>query len=225
MEAAVYGKAAIIADLHLGMEHALYERGMRGADISEKLIEKTMLLLEKTGKKELIINGDLKEKVVGIPFEAREFIAEISTRAKIILVKGNHDGGMERVPGIEVVEAEGFAYRGLGIFHGHAWPSDEVMGCGKILMGHNHPAVKTISGWKPVWVKCTGENKKIRENYPECRGKKELVLMPSFNPLIGTNIDGMGGLGPLLKNNLFKIDGAIAYTLGGTKIRRIEKNV
>ena len=83
IEAAVYGKAAIIADLHLGMESALFERGIRGAEISGKLVEKTTLLLEKTKKKELIINGDLKEKVVGIPFEARDFIEEVSTRAKI----------------------------------------------------------------------------------------------------------------------------------------------
>ena len=47
--------------------------------------------------------------------------------------------------------------------------------------------------------------------------------MPAFNPLLGTNIDAMDGLGPILKKKLFKIDGAIAYTLGGAKIRRLEK--
>jgi hypothetical protein len=207
------------------MEHALFARGIRGAEISEKLIEKTVLLLEKTKKKELIINGDLKENVVGIPFEARDFIEEISTRAKIILVKGNHDGGMERVPGIEVIGAEGFAYKGLGIFHGHAWPNEDVINCKRMLMGHNHPAVKTGTGWKPVWVRCAGENKKIKEKYPTAKGKKELILMPAFNPLLGTNIDGMEGLGPVLRKKLFKIDGAIAYTLGGAKIRRLKKTV
>jgi hypothetical protein len=49
------------------------------------------------------------------------------------------------------------------------------------------------------------------------------MLMPAFNPLLGTNIDSMEGLGPVLKKKLFKIDGAIAYTLGGAKIRCLKK--
>ncbi|MEM4272244.1 MAG: metallophosphoesterase, partial [Candidatus Bilamarchaeaceae archaeon] len=217
MEAAVCGKAAIIADLHLGIEHALFARGIRGAEVSEKMTAKAVRLLEKTRKKKLIINGDLKERVVGVPPEARDFVEEVSTHAEIILVKGNHDGGMERAPGIEVVEAGGLAYNGVGIFHGHAWPSEEVMECKEILMGHNHPAVKTKSGWEPVWVRCEGNGNEILKKYPSCRGKRELILMPSFNPLLGTNIERMEGLGPALKKNLFKIDGAIAYTLGGAK--------
>ncbi|MFP3949738.1 MAG: metallophosphoesterase [Candidatus Micrarchaeia archaeon] len=220
-EAAVHKDALLISDLHLGMEGALFERGIRNSEISERLAEKTLEVLGKTGKKELIIVGDVKERVVGIPQEAREYLRKVEEHAEITVVKGNHDGGIERIPGIKVIGHGGFAYKGLGIFHGHAWPSEEVMECDTIVMGHNHPQVKLQGEWHPVWVEMKANQEKILERYPGYDGEKRLVLMPSFNPLLGTNIAGSSGLGPVLKNNLFKINTAIVYTLSGTKLGKL----
>lgn len=220
-EAAVHGSALIISDLHLGMESLLLERGIRDTGISGMLLRKTLSLLEETKKKKLIIAGDLKENLVGVPPQARDYLREVGEFAEIIIVKGNHDGGIERIPGIEVVGAEGFVYRKLGIFHGHGWPGKEVMGCRNVLMGHNHPHVKIRGEWEPAWVEMKPDKKKMAERYPEFNRKINLVLMPSFNPLLGTNVAQTGGLGPVLKNKLFKIDTAIVYTLGGTKIGKL----
>lgn len=223
IEAAVCGNAAIIADLHLGMERLLFARGVRASGVSERITEKTVRLLEKTKKKKLIIAGDVKENVVGVEKEVREYFEQVCGLAEIIVVKGNHDGGIEKIPGIEVVPAGGLVFGKLGIVHGHAWPFPEVMECERILMGHNHPQMKFGSRWEPVWMEIPPEKNKIIKKYPSWRGKSKLVLMPSFNPLLGTNIAGMEGLGPLLKNKLFKIDAAIVYTLGGARIGRPAK--
>ncbi len=220
-EAAVHKDALLISDLHLGMEGALFERGVRSSEISKRLAEKTLGVLRETGKRKLIILGDIKERVVGIPQEAREYLREVGEYAEIIIIKGNHDGGIERIPDIEIVGHGGIAYKGLGIFHGHAWPSEEVMGCSTIVMGQNHPQIKLQGEWHPVWVEIKANQEKILERYPECKGGQRLVLMPSFNPLLGTNIAGSSGLGPVLKNNLFKINTAIVYTLSGTKLGKL----
>jgi uncharacterized protein len=220
-EAAVHADAVLISDLHLGMECSLFERGVRASDVSEKLAAKTIEVLGETRKKKLIIVGDAKERVVGIPREAKKYFDEVRGHAEIIVVKGNHDGGIEKIPGIEIVGAGGFAYRKLGVFHGHAWPGEEVMECSTVMMGHNHPQAKLAGEWKPVWVKAEPEKSNIEKKYPDYHRLIRLVLMPSFNPLLGTNIVKSEGLGPVLRNKLFKLDTAIVYTLGGTKIGKL----
>ncbi|MBD3398160.1 hypothetical protein GF412_03140 [Candidatus Micrarchaeota archaeon] len=220
-EAAVHADAVIISDLHLGMEASLFERGVRASDVSEKLADKTIDVLEETGKKKLIVLGDVKEKVVGVPWEMKKYFEGLEGQGEIIVVKGNHDGGIEKVPGIEVIGAGGFVYRKLGLFHGHAWPSEEVMGCGTVIMGHNHPQAKLAGEWKPVWVEARPEKKNIEKKYPGYNKRIKLILMPSFNPLLGTNIVKSEGLGPVLRNKLFKLNTAIVYTLGGTKIGKL----
>jgi putative SbcD/Mre11-related phosphoesterase len=220
-EAAVHGGAVLISDLHLGMESSLFERGVRGMEISGKLAEKTLGVLEETGKKTLIIVGDVKENLVGVPKEAREYLREVGEHAEVIVVKGNHDGGIERVAGVETVGAEGFVYRKLGVFHGHAWPAEEVMECRSVLMGHNHPHVKVAGQWEPAWIEMRPEKSAMGGKYPGYNRGMRLVLMPSFNPLLGTDIVRTRGLGPVLKNKLFKFNTAIVYTLGGTKLGKL----
>ena len=220
-EAAVHGDAVLISDLHLGMESSLFERGVRASDVSEKLVKKTLDMLKEAEKKKLIIVGDVKEKVVGVPWEVKEYFEEVRGHAEVIVVKGNHDGGIERIPGIEVIGAEGFVYRKLGIFHGHAWPGEDVMKCRNVLMGHNHPQVKLAGEWEPAWVEMKPEKKNIEKKYPEYNRRMRLILMPSFNPLLGTNIVKTEGIGPVLRNKLFKLNTAIVYTLGGTKIGKL----
>lgn len=220
-EAAVHGSAVLVSDLHLGMESSLFERGIRGPEISKGLVEKTLGVLRETGKKKLIIVGDVKERVVGVPREAKEYLEVVQGHAEIIVVKGNHDGGIERVRGVETVGAEGFVYQRLGIFHGHAWPAEEVMGCRNVLMGHNHPHIKLQGEWVSAWVEMKPEKERIAERYPKYNRGMRMLLMPSFNPLLGTDVARTEGLGPALKNKLFKINTAIVYTLGGTKIGKL----
>ena len=67
------------------------------------------------------------------------------------------------------------------------------------------------------------EKKNIEKKYPDCNRRIKLVLIPSFNPLLGTNIVKTEGLGPVLRNKLFKLNTAIVYTFGGTKSGKLGK--
>lgn len=119
---------------------------------------------------------------------------------------------------------------GLGLCHGHAWPSAEVMAQPVVAMGHNHPAALLPAGLPgenhvlQCWVKAAF-NDKARKRYPEARG--ELWLMPAFVEKAGRPVNrpwsrhkgtGTRGLGPLLANGLVDWDTARATTLEGVEL-------
>jgi hypothetical protein len=228
-EAALLKDTLIICDLHLGMERQLFQRGVRFGGLTDFLIEKTLALLSKTKARRLVILGDIKENVVAVESEARRYFESVSPHAEIIVCKGNHDGNLERIASIKTVGPEGFVLHNTGLFHGHAWPVPELMQCETILMGHNHPQLTFFESGKkeprPIWMFCPPNNKKINARYGHFNDGIRLVLMPSFNPLLGNDISAMGGLGPLFRNKLFKWEGAIVYTLGGTRLGTVDEVV
>ncbi|MDD2655737.1 MAG: metallophosphoesterase [Candidatus ainarchaeum sp.] len=226
-EAAVVEDSLIIADLHLGMERELFRRGIRIGDFTDYLIDRTLLLLRETKCRDLIVLGDIKENVVSLEGEVRRYFNSVLQHASVTVCKGNHDGNIERISGIKTVGPEGFVLHGVGMFHGHAWPAPELMRCKTILMGHNHPQLTFFEGGKkgprPVWVFCPPLKSAIRKKYPSLRKYPQLVLMPSFNQLLGNDIERFGGLGPIFRNKLFKMSRAIVYTLHGTRLGTVEE--
>ncbi len=228
-EAALLKDTLIICDLHLGMERQLFHRGIRIGSLNDFLIEKTLALLSKTKARRLVILGDIKENVVAVESEVRRYFESVSPHAEITVCKGNHDGNLERISSIETIGPEGFVLHSTGLFHGHAWPAPGLMQCETVLMGHNHPQFTFFESGKkephPVWMFCPPGNKKIRKRYPQSNGGIRLVVMPSFNPLLGNDISSMGGLGPLFRNKLFKWEGAIVYTLHGIRLGTVDEVV
>lgn len=228
-EAAVLKDALVIADLHLGMERELLRRGARITGLTDHLIGKTLSLLRKTGCKKLIILGDIKENVVSVGDDAFRYFDSIRPYAEITVCRGNHDGNLERIPHIKIVGPEGFVLQGAGLFHGHAWPSPKLMECRTILMGHNHPQLTFSEGGKkgphPVWLFCPPHRKMVSEIYGKFNDGLRLVVMPSFNPLLGNDIGKFGGLGPLFSNKLFKMDTAIVFTLYGIRLGMVKEVV
>jgi len=226
-EAAIVKDSLVISDLHLGMEQELFRRGIRIGDFTDYLIDKTLLLLRETRCKNLIILGDIKENVVSLEGEVRRYFDSVLPHASVTVCKGNHDGNIERISGISVAPPEGIMLHGIGMLHGHAWPAPELMECRTILMGHNHPQLTFFDGGKkephPVWVFCGQEKPSIRKKYPSYNNDLKLVLMPSFNPLLGNDIERFGGLGPVFRNKLFKWNTAIVYTLHGTRLGKVEE--
>lgn len=221
-EAAVSRSALIISDLHIGMHSSLFSRGIRIDGLADFLAWKTISLLKKTKRKCLVILGDAKENVVSPGFEVRSYFSSVSSNAEVIVCKGNHDGSIERVLGITIADPGGIVLDGIGMLHGHAWPSPELMECKTILMGHNHPQLTFLESGKreprPVWLFCPPSPKKISERYSMYHPSLRLVAMPSFNPLLGNEIGKFGGLGPLLRNGLFSWERASVFTLGGTRL-------
>ena len=124
---------------------------------------------------------------------------------------------------------------GIGVFHGHSWPSPDVLRGAVCCMGHEHPCVRLedeVGGSRiePVWLRG-------RLNVPWLRDRavyaddeissssveKEdesprLVVLPAFNELAGgtwINVSGQSFLSPLLPEGL--VDGE-AYLLDGTRL-------
>ncbi len=137
---------AAVADLHIGIE---VQMKMAGFSIPTQM-PKMMRDLESLSKiaRNLVLLGDLKHKIPNVGRREDEEIKHLLGRMlevfdRVVLISGNHDSGIASVlpEGCEGMGSKGWAVQDTGLFHGHVWPSDEVMRCEKIVMGHIHPSV------------------------------------------------------------------------------------
>jgi metallophosphoesterase superfamily enzyme len=138
------------------------------------------------------------------------------------VLPGNHDGGIRRIlPGdVRVGSSRGTAVGEVGLFHGHAWPSKEVMNTKIAIMGHDHPTIKFVDklgmkASKRCWVRSNCRRKSDRyEKLP-----RELVVMPAFNDFCGgTPINDRKSklLGPVLSNEFIVLSKSKIHLLDGT---------
>ena len=207
------GSNLIISDLHLGISSEY--KGIIFPVLAEILSKKISKIKKKTRTKNLIILGDIKHNI-GINQRTIKyldiFFSNIDFK-KIIITKGNHDGKIENYVDAEVVD-----YILLGktlLTHGHRkLPKEDF---NKIIIGHNHPAIKIkdrmgMSYIVPVW--CIGEI-----------GAKKLILMPAFNDMCGKTILNESStklLGPVAKNmnlkesHIFLLDSTPLGKIGDT---------
>lgn len=166
----------VIADLHLGYELALKKKGYNVPNQTDRLINKMKKLKKRC--KNLLILGDLKHTITYTKEIEERILEDFITKVKklfkkVILVKGNHDAGLN-IKGIKLVNE--FTIDKLGFTHGHRTPSKELMKCDKLIISHVHPRFQTQDELgarynSPCWI--VGKYK-----------DKEVIIMPSFNELI-----------------------------------------
>lgn len=213
-------KALVIADLHIGYERELEKKGINVPSQSKKMIKNVSELLKNTEVKKLVINGDFKHNIPKSSWQEYNEIPEaVDQWLKIIdeihLLPGNHDGGIDRYLPSDVIlhDSSGAVIDGVGFFHGHAHPSDEVLSTNNLVIAHCHPTVSFIDSLderekKECWVKMEYKNEK---------GDGEAVLIPHLNPLLGgVSVNEDGYLGPFLKNSRLLNEGI--YLLDGTYV-------
>lgn len=172
-----------IADLHLGFEQALNEKGVfLPRQMHKELLKNLRGIVDKTGKlKEIIILGDLKHefgRVLGQEWnevlDLLDYLAE--NCEKIILVKGNHDTILEPIARKKNIELVDFYIKEDNCFmHGHKM-FDSCLGKSikRIVLGHKHPAITLRKDAKQETYKCFLVGK--WEN-------KEVIILPSMFPL------------------------------------------
>ncbi len=192
-------KILIINDLHLGYEEALHRKGILVPKQQiQEIIAQIQAILKKVKPKLIIINGDLKHEFGQVlNQEWKEvlllFDFLIKNKLKIIIVKGNHDPILKPIAEKrEVSVVKDYLIKNnrsgdLLIAHG-----DELIktGAKRIIIGHEHPAITIREGSKWEKYKCF-----LKGNWDG----KELIVMPSFNPLLeGTNILREKTLSPFL---------------------------
>lgn len=200
-------RTLIIADLHLGWEVALIEKGIHVPSQMPKLLQKLTIIIKQTKPHTLLLLGDIKHTITKTATEEwrdiPEFFENLTkkvTSIKIIL--GNHDGTLEPLlpETTEILPATGTTIGNIGFFHGHTWPALELLKCQTLVMGHVHPVVvfEDPLGYRitrQVWVKASINGAQLKKvlikHYNTKQPIKEIpkvndcIIMPSFNDFLG----------------------------------------
>lgn len=256
------GSVLIVADLHIGFEHSLSESGMSIPSQMPKLLKRLEEVIDRYRPQKLLFLGDVKHGIPSISdYEWEEiptFFEKLLQRiSDITVVPGNHDGDLEPLLPREVklVEVTGIRLSAkgfwIGLFHGHAWPSPEVVASDLLVIGHNHPTAQFRDALglriiRPVWVRAWLRREELAKAFLRQRGVKRvegspieafeeryglpmraesLVVMPSFNEFFGgikVNAGGNRFLGPVMRSGAVDIDCAEVYLLDGTFLGSIE---
>jgi len=218
-----------VADLHLGIEAQLRHAGFNIPSQAPKMLASLETL--STYAQKLLILGDVKHRIPVVSRredkEIPPFLARLMERYKeILIVAGNHDGGLESIlpPEVRAVSGAGIRIENAGAFHGHIWPSQEVMGADLLLMGHIHPSVALADSLgtksnEKCWLKGKLKQKAVLNRFRHC--PSELIIIPAFNPLLtGTPINSTTGtkFGPMFRNDLVDQRSLEAYLLDGTNL-------
>ena len=234
-------KAIAIADVHIGIEYDFSSTGANIPSQTETMLKRCIAICKEEDAERVIILGDVKHTIVPASSfeedreyrdairreneEVKFFLDELSEIAEILVVKGNHDGGLKSRKNLKVYPSHGISIDNIGFIHGHAWPSEEIMGGDMLVMGHVHPIVRLKDSFgyavsKPCWVRAHLKEKVLIEKYGNANADMELIIMPSFNPLCGgmaVNTEGI--MGPMKK--LVDIENANVYLLDGINLGRI----
>jgi len=228
-------KAIIISDLHVGIEHDIFNSGITIPSQVERLEKRIDELIKMTKAKHLIILGDVKHQVPNISWqeykEIPKFLEHFS-KIKVSIIKGNHDGNIERLApkDVDIYEPQGFKIDRFLLTHGHAWPDKSGMDAEYLIMGHVHPCVEFFTenfrSTEPCWLKCEIDSKKLFKKFKVKTKFKQGIIMPVFNHLIGGmafNSKDFEPLGPLLTNEILKWKEAEVYLLDGTFLGNLNK--
>lgn len=168
-------RTLVIADLHIGWELALSQKGIHVTTQMPKLLQNLKNLVAIYKPKKLLILGDVKHTVatakMGEWQDIPDFFNKLRKQIKDIqVIRGNHDGNLKPLlpENIEILSASGVIEGEVGLFHGHRWPSPTLLKCKTLMMGHVHPVVafRDPAGFRitrEVWVKAECDGIKLAE--------------------------------------------------------------
>lgn len=210
-------RTLLISDPHIGWELELQQKGIHVPSQTGKILDKLIAVLVEVKPDALVVLGDVKYSVMTSEFsewrDIPEFFKQLQPYVgKISIVRGNHDANLEPLlpENVNMLPATGAVIGDVGVFHGHKWPSPELLGCKTIVMGHLHPVVvfRDPVGCRltrQVWMRADIDsealarvllrkaNIKIRDTVEETLKNQfnltlqtsELYIMPSFNDFLG----------------------------------------
>ena len=154
-------RTLVLADLHLGIEDELRQRGINIGSQTNKILERVLTCVRATEPDAIVLLGDIKHAVPGVSYRNRTevplFLASLAEYAPVYVVKGNHDSHLEGLMPEEAIASvqlqhevslertRGFIFDGVGYTHGHTWPLQELFSADYIMIGHNHPMIRLES--------------------------------------------------------------------------------
>lgn len=179
-------KILCVADLHLGYEFLLAQKGVIIPSQSEEMRDKILNLIERTNADSLIIIGDVKHNI--FRFSRSEWrgvtklLEDVSKKVDVQITLGNHDTNLDLLlpsGNIPIHSSKGFLMENdnfrIGFIHGHAWPKPYLLRSDYIIMGHNHPVIEMRDrmGGKwfvPAWIELRVNEEKIVALFANHRG-------------------------------------------------------
>ncbi len=166
-------KTAIVADVHLGYSWAQRRRGELGPLVDFRTREKLSLLCDELEPRQLVFLGDLVHAPRPCTPE-REWIDEtlldLSRRAEVIAVRGNHDRAFVKDFGhLKLRSVESWSQEPVTAVHGDRFicpvPENHTL-----VIGHLHPClgVKDASG--------------AAQKLPVFLVNSACIVLPAFSP-------------------------------------------
>lgn len=229
------GPVLVIADLHIGLEAGLRKAGMHLPSQTSEKAKRILKAIRGTRAKRLVLLGDVKHTIGRFSYQEEDEVPDLFKRLlskvrELDVVIGNHDGGLkDLVPG-SVPMHQDLVIGTVGLTHGHSWPSEEVMACDHIIMGHNHPTIIFVDelgqrSIHPCWVRTGLDHERAKKRYKDPCTRATGIVMPAFDDLgRGTpfNLQGAKLLGPLLTNRVLRLEQAEVHLLDGTFLGQLK---
>jgi uncharacterized protein len=183
-------KYITVSDLHIGLEADLLTKGITvGPSLVSDMVAELLGLVESEHADGIILLGDIKHTVGAISRQEWSnipaFLKQLSAKAEVYLVPGNHDGNIGHlVPvNVNIITSKGMTLDDTLLVHGHTMPSDVRARVNRIVMGHIHPVFlkkgSVINGER-VWLYIQTRKEAI---FAE-KGMLDIVVVPTFNPYL-----------------------------------------
>lgn len=201
-------RTALVADVHLGYSWAQRRRGELGplADVAAK--EKLLLLAADLNPQQFVFLGDLVHAPKPCTPE-REWIenllTELTGRAQIIAVRGNHDRAFAREFGhLPLTTVETWSAPGILALHGDRLSNAAIPESATLIMGHLHPSLSLRDA--------SGANRK----FPLFLVTPHCIVLPAFSPF-ASGFDVACGL-PAELMACFQTSEISAYAVTATRV-------
>ncbi len=159
----------LLADLHLGFERELEERGVIVPSQHKSMLPRIKQLVDSHKTSTICIVGDIKHSIfpdINYNWEViPEFMESLLEIAKVVIVPGNHDGDLQAFLPRSVVmsDSSGISVdrpdEKLGVFHGHAWAAPELLDADVMVTAHNHPVIRRM---RNVSIESIGREGRMR---------------------------------------------------------------
>jgi uncharacterized protein len=230
-------RTLVVSDVHLGLGASRERPAGPFEGSSSRLADELLRILRAGQAGQILIAGDAKHPIVGTPPALRPVVFDFFSQlleegVPVELVLGNHDVGIVRhLPReVRVHPPTGIVRDGVGIFHGHRWPSNAVLRASRLVAGHLHPGFRLAptaddpEGKRRCWVRVElpppPPPTRRRRRHADLRAR-EIVILPAFNPIAGTEALNRGrpAQGRSFLYRRFLARGtARAYLLDGTDL-------
>lgn len=189
--------ALAIADLHLGYNWAHRFNGqMLPLHAHNQLGQRISELLAAYPARKLILLGDILHQAVpvkAVEAEMTELLEAVSGRAELILVQGNHDRHLRKLPwAANWTLLPQYRSGRTVLVHGDSL-TDLPAETDLVIMGHEHPAINL------------GDGVATSEKFPAFLTADHLLVLPAFSLwAAGTSYGSYEFMSPLARRTTFR---------------------